>query len=211
MRYLAIVLALSASSAVAQSRPAKGSIPKPGSVYVSIMGEPFRESETEGPFERWFKQADEDADGGITRLELQSDADYFFAVLDTNEDKVIDADEMDHYERVTAPAVMRAVGSDLGRYARSPRKGPQGSGRASEIPIVMEGMAETKSRVKSEPFQTINFVNTPHPIKMSDWNLDRRVTVQEFRATASKRFSRYDADHDGRLTRKELKVTQGSR
>jgi hypothetical protein len=40
---------------------------------------------------------------------------------------------------------------------------------------------------------------------MADANLDRRVTLDEFRKTAARRFSNYDVNNDGRLTRKELR------
>ena len=36
-------------------------------------------------------------------------------------------------------------------------------------------------------------------------NLDRRVTLDEFRKTAERRFANYDVDKDGKLTRKELR------
>jgi hypothetical protein len=211
MRCLAILLVLSASPAVAQSRPPKANIPKAGSVYVSVMGEPFRATdEQKDPFDRWFKQADENQDGFITRIELQNDADYFFAALDKNDDKVIDADEMNHYEERVAPSTVRAVGSNLGGYARYTPKGPE-PGRPNEIPIKLEGMAESKSRIKKSSSSPVVYANVPQPVAMADANLDRRVTLVEFRGTASKRFSRYDVDHDGRLTTKELKATKGSR
>ena len=211
MRYLAILLALPASAAVAQSRPPKASVPKAGSVYVSVMGEPFRATEEQkDPFQRWFAQADENQDGFITRIELQNDADYFFAALDKNDDKVIDGDEMDHYEERVAPSTVRAVGSNLGGYARYTPKGPE-PGRPNEIPIKLEGMAESKSRIKKTGSSPTVYANVPQPVAMADANLDRRVTLIEFRGTAGKRFSRYDVDHDGRLSPKELKATKGAR
>ena len=210
MRYLAILLVFSASVADAQSRPPKGSVPKAGSVYVSVMGEPFRATDGQDPFENWFKQADVNQDGFITRIELQNDADYFFAALDKNDDKVIDGDEMDHYEERVAPSTVRAVGSNLGGYARYNPKGPE-PGRPNEIPIKMEGMAESKSRIRKGSSTQVVYSNVPQPVAMADANLDRRVTLVEFRGTAGKRFSRYDVDHDGRLTPKELKATKGSR
>ncbi|QIK97102.1 EF-hand domain-containing protein [Sphingomonas sp. HDW15A] len=210
MRYLAVLLAITASVADAQSRSSKGGVPKYGSVYVSVMGEPFRATDDQDPFDRWFQQADENHDGVITRIELQNDADYFFAALDKNDDKVIDGEEMDHYEERVAPSTVRAVGSNLGGYARYSPKGPE-PGRPNEIPIKMEGMAESKSRIKKGGSSPTIYANVPQPVAMADANLDRRVTLVEFRGTAGKRFSRYDRDHDGRLTRKELEATKGSR
>ena len=210
MRYFVLALATSAFAAVAQGQTTMVMMPKPGTVYVSIMGEPFRVTETEGPFDQWFKQADDNQDGKISRLELQNDADYFFKSLDTNNDKAIGFEEMEQYETVVAPPEVRAMGSQLGRYAKAPPR-KFGSGRKDEIPIVLDVQAESKSRIVAQKAQPLILKNVPQPVAMADMNFDRRVSFQEFRATASKRFSQYDADHDGRLTRKELEGTQGSR
>ena len=51
----------------------------------------------------------------------------------------------------------------------------------------------------------INFAEVPQPVAMADRNLDRRVTIDEFRKTAERRFANYDVDKDGKLTRKELR------
>ena len=82
-------------------------------------------------------------------------------------------------------------------------------GRPDEIPIKLEGMAESKSRIKKSTSSPTIYANVPQPVAMADANLDRRVTLVEFRGTANKRFSRYDTDHDGQLSPKELKATKG--
>ena len=58
-----------------------------------------------------------------------------------------------------------------------------------------------------EPYWTNSVGEHPFDqwLKMADRNLDRRVTVDEFRKTAQRRFANYDVDKDGRLTRKELR------
>ena len=43
---------------------------------------------------------------------------------------------------------------------------------------------------------------------MADLNIDRRVTLDEFTKTASRRFTNYDQDQDGRLTANELAATR---
>ena len=40
---------------------------------------------------------------------------------------------------------------------------------------------------------------------MTDLNLDRRVTVDEFNKAAARRFTNYDTDQDNKLSRKELR------
>jgi hypothetical protein len=200
MRCTALVMIASVSCLAAQPAQAKDS------VYVSLMGEPFRTNEAgEDPFGQWVKLADEDGDGSISRLEFRADAEAFFANLDTNDDKVIDADEMREYERL-APARTRAAGG--GAQARptaaDQTKGPAATEREKgNVAIVADATAPTISRIpKAGP--PINVANVPQPVAMADLNIDRRVTLDEFTKTAGRRFATYDLDKDGRLTRREL-------
>ena len=104
MRAFVLAFLASASCLAAQAAWAKNS------VYLSLMGEPFRINEAgEDPFDQWFGMADQDGDGSISRVEFRGDAEAFFASLDANADKVIDADEMAVYER-GAPGRTRAAG-----------------------------------------------------------------------------------------------------
>jgi hypothetical protein len=75
-----------------------------GRPFISPMGEPFFGSgQGNEPLAAWFAQADINRDGSLTAAEMQSDADRFFGVLDTNHDGEIDPDEINHYEQVIAP------------------------------------------------------------------------------------------------------------
>src|SRR6476620_10648732 len=70
-----------------------------GAVYMSLMGEPFwTNAAGEPPFEQWWKLVDQDGDGAISTVEFRADADAFFSSLDSNNDKIIDGDEMADYE-----------------------------------------------------------------------------------------------------------------
>src|SRR5690242_10966242 len=109
MRRLALILTASACALPAGAAPAKTIFDK-SNVYLSLMGEPFRKNAAgEDPFDQWFKLADTDGDGTISRLEFRADAQAFFATLDTNDDKIIDGDEMAAYEQM-APGRTRAAG-----------------------------------------------------------------------------------------------------
>src|SRR4051794_2445198 len=100
MRRFALIMIASVSSLAASTAPAKSIFDK-SNVYLSLMGEPFRTNAAgEDPFDQWFKLADTDGDGSISRLEFRADAQAFFATLDTNDDKVIDGDEMAVYEQM---------------------------------------------------------------------------------------------------------------
>lgn len=199
MRRFGLIILASASCLAAQPAWAKGD------VYLSLMGEPFRTGEAgEAPFDQWFKLADENGDGSISRLEFRTDAEAFFARLDVNGDKVIDADEMRDYEHL-APGRTRVAGG-AGPEVSSAR--PQAKSSApvdkGQVAVVTTGDAPSATRI--HPGNTrINYSEVPQPVAMADLNIDRRVTLDEFVKTARTRFTNYDVDQDGRLTPKELR------
>lgn len=199
MRRIALIFIASASCLAAAPALAKGS------VYLSLMGEPFWANEAgERPFDQWLKLADQDGDGTISRLEFREDAEAFFASLDTTDDKVIDADEMAEYEKL-APGRTRAAGGGA-QHASSSRPQPKSSAPVDkgQVAIVSSGTVPSATRIHPGG-RPLDFSAMPQPVAMADLNLDRRVTLDEFVKTASRRFSNYDVDQDGRLTRKELR------
>lgn len=198
MRRLALALTALALALTAQPASAKDS------VYMSLMGEPFRTNDAgEAPFDQWLKLADQDGDGTISRLEFRGDAETFFAALDANQDKVIDADEMAQYER-DAPGRTRAAGG-LMAAPSSNRPTPKSSAPVEKGQVALvTSNAPSATRIHPGLAPSINGANVPQPVAMADLNLDRRVTLDEFLKTAGKRFTNYDVDQDGRLTRKEL-------
>ena len=174
-------------------------------VYMSLMGEPFRTNAAgEDPFDQWFKLADRDGDGGISRVELQQDAQAFFAALDANDDKVIDADDMAEYER-DAPARTRVAGGEIAALS-SRRPTPTSSAPVDkgQVAVVSSGTVPSATRVHPGGGRNIH-ADVPQPVAMADLNLDRRVTLDEFYKAAGRRFTNYDTDQNGRLTRKELR------
>lgn len=198
MRKLALILVASASCLAPAPAVAKGS------VYMSLMGEPFWTNEAgEKPFDQWLKLADDDGDGTISKLEFRADAQAFFASLDTTGDKIIDADEMAEYEHL-APGRTRAAGG--GAQASSSRPQPKSSAPVEDgqVAIVSSGTVPSATRIHPGG-GPINYSEVPQPVAMADRNLDRRVTLDEFMDTASRRFSNYDVDQDGRLTPRELR------
>lgn len=199
MRRLALILIASASCLTTAPASAKNK------VYLSLMGEPFWTNEAgEDPFDQWFRLADRDGDGGITSLEFREDAKAFFANLDTNDDKIIDADEMAEYERM-APGRTRVSGG-AGPALSSRRPDPKSSApvEKGQVAIVSSGNIPSASRIHPGGGR-INFSEVPQPVAMADRNLDRRVTVEEFMKTAGLRFANYDVNQDGRLARKEVR------
>lgn len=199
MRPIALLLTASAICLAAGHASAKGS------VYMSLMGEPFWTNEAgEHPFDQWLKMADRDGDGAVSGVEFRNDADAFFASLDTSGDKIIDGDEMAAYEQL-APGRTRAAGGGA-KLPSSARKKPTSSApvEQGQVALVTSGNVPSATRIHPGGGR-INFSEVPQPVAMADRNLDRRVTLDEFRKTADRRFTNYDVDKDGRLTRKELR------
>ena len=174
-------------------------------VYMSLMGEPFWTNDAgEAPFDQWWKLADEDNDGAISRREFRTDAEAFFASLDTTHDKIIDADEMAVYEQ-SAPGRTRAAGGGA-EQASSSRPKPKSSAPVEEGQVAIVSSGNVPSATRIHPGGgAIDFSSVPQPVAMADRNIDRRVTLDEFIDTADRRFANYDVDQDGRLSRKELR------
>jgi hypothetical protein len=195
-------LALIAAAFAIGLAPAPASANK---VYMSLMGEPFWTNDAgEAPFDQWWKLADEDGDGVISRREFRADAQAFFASLDTTGDKIIDADEMAVYEQ-SAPGRTRAAGGGA-QLASSSRPQPKSSAPVEDGQVALVTSGNIPSATRIHPGGgPIDFSSVPQPVAMADRNIDRRVTLDEFIDTADRRFANYDVDQDGRLTRKELR------
>jgi Ca2+-binding EF-hand superfamily protein len=207
MRRLLFVLMASALCLAGEPAGAKSIFDK-SKVYMSLMGEPFWAGESRGdPFDQWFKLADLDSDGFISRLEFRQDAEAFFTSLDTTGDKVIDADEMAQYEQL-APGKTRASGGGAAQ-ASSSRPTPKSSAPVEQGQVaIVTSNAPSATRVHPGQGPMLDFTSVPQPVAMADLNIDRRVTFDEFTKTASKRFANYDVDQDGKLARKELAASR---
>ena len=206
MRRFALIVTGVAACLAAQPALAKDSL------YVSLMGEPFRTDESgKDAFDEWFELADLDGDRSVSRVEFRQDAEAFFARLDGNSDKVIDADEMREYEHLAPGRTRAAAGGAQATGAPTARvKGPGELERdKGRVPLVADGTAPSVSRVpKGAGGPSYNAASAPQPVAMADLNIDRRVTLDEFTKTAGRRFTNYDQDKDGKLTGKELSGTR---
>jgi Ca2+-binding EF-hand superfamily protein len=136
-RTIAVLAALGASVASAQTPPAGTTQqitvegrpeprPRSGSLFVSPMGEPFRDGEH--PERAWFAGVDANHDGQLTRSEFIADAMRFFATLDVDHNHAIGPTEIDRYEQEIVPE----IGVGGGDGFAPPRNGggrPPGGGR----------------------------------------------------------------------------------
>jgi hypothetical protein len=166
----------------------------PWAPFISPMGEPFRPPTTgEAPLARWFRQADQNADGALTSEEMQHDADRFFTRLDSNQDGRIDPDEIKTYEWEIAPEIQ--VNSDWrqarGEAANGKRKRDAHDGYRADG---LQGAAR------------YGLLNIPQPVASADADFNRVITLAEFKQAASVRFKLLDGRGQGQVTLPELEA-----
>jgi Ca2+-binding EF-hand superfamily protein len=179
-----------------------------GVPFISPMGEPIRaRTPNEDTLARWFNQVDRNRDGFLTPDELQADAErYFTEVLDTNHDGQIDPDELVRYEWTVAPEIQ--VNSRL-RRARAPGEPPPKAeaGSTGDGPIRgQERRDRDRFRMDDGPQGAARYalLNMPEPVAAADADLNRAISLAEFRQAALYRFQLLDKKHEGRITLAEL-------
>lgn len=170
--------------------------------FISPMGEPFRaKSADDDTLARWFYQADRNRDGAMTADEMQADAARFFATLDTDHNGLIESEELMAYEQELAPEVQVNT-----RWMR------QGSQIAAEP---LPPADRHKRRRSGDEFDgylihgpqgaaRYSLLNIPEPVAGADADLDRAVTLAEFRQAAIQRFQLLDTRRQGKLTLPDL-------
>ena len=197
----AMLLALTAAQA-ASTRPeapivvtGRGGVP-----FISPMGEPIRaRTPNEDTLARWFNQVDGNRDAMLTPNELVADAERYFAILDSNRDGQIDPDELVHYEWTVAPEIQ--VNSRL-RRARAPgekvRKDEEQSDRRNR----------ERDRFSNGPQGAARYalLNMPEPVAAADADLNRAISLAEFRQAALDRFRLLDKSGQGRLALSQLEA-----
>lgn len=170
--------------------------------FISPMGEPFRgHVGGKDAFVDWFRQADRNRDGLLTLDELQADAERFFAKLDLNHDGQIDPDELVQYEWEIAPEIQ--VNTKL-RRARSASQSVDERGH--------EGRHRSRNRDEAYDPDGLQgaaryaLLNMPEPVAAADADLNRVVSLSEFRRAAIDRFQLLDSRRQGKLTLQELEA-----
>ena len=169
-----------------------------GRPFISPMGEPFRaRSSVDDALARWFAQADRNHDGVLTADEMRADASRFFARLDSDENGDIDPEELIHYEWEVAPEIQ--VNSRL----RRPRGGQHRANddEQEHRPVTIAGIDGSLQGAARYAL-----LNIPEPVAAADANLDRSITLGEFRQAGIQRFQLLDTSHLGRLSLEALKA-----
>ena len=187
-----------------------------GVPFISPIGEPIRaRTPNEDTLARWFNQVDRNHDGFLTPDELVADAERYFAMLDTDHNGEIDPDELARYEWQVAPEIQ--VNSRL-RRARAPGE-PAPKADADTGPDVKTSEPDVKiqggGRIRGDRNKAdyglqgaarYALLNLPEPVAAADADLNRAVTLQEFRQAALQRFQLLDKQHTGRLTLQALEA-----
>ena len=180
-----------------------GQAPPARQLFIAPSGEPFRAgADAAYPVAVWFDGADSDRDGRLTRAEFLADANRYFTQLDSNGNGQLDAAEVDAYEAgVLAPLSQR-------RGAGGPP--PPGTSGAS-------GPPPTGSRIARRPggreaglppgAGLYGLINSPHPVKAADRDMNSRVDKAEWARTLSDRFAMLDGAKLGYLQLETLPKT----
>ena len=162
--------------------------------FISPMGEPFRSKQAgDDPLAAWFGQADGNRDGALGADEMRADADRFFALLDSDGNREIGPDEVVAYEWTLAREVQ--VNSQWRRGRGEPQPTTRRKReRAAYDPDAPQGAAR------------YGLLNMPQPVTGADADLNRAVTLAEFRQAAAQRFALLDRGGDRQLTLSELRA-----
>jgi len=209
---LGFVCLTACASEEPRGRPFPGEGPRQINLFISPAGEPFRGKPGETyPVATWFAAADRDHDGRLTREEFRQDADRFFRILDANHDGVIDGFEIADYERVVAPEILPRVGGLRAGEGMDPRLDKAGRGGG----FGGDGEGRQQRAVASDRMQQgaglFGLVADPEPVSAADTDLSGKITPEEWRSVADRRFAALDKTGVGYLTLELLPKTPAQR
>lgn len=209
-----MILALALLLAAAQPAPpadAVAPVPAPPAparqqLFLSPFGEPFRAAEgAPYPVADWFRKADTDADGRLTRAEFIADGDRYFHLLDSSRNGTLEAAEIDAWEA----AILSPLTPRPGQRTASP---PPEAGKPTEArPVQMPPNAAPR-RQRADPERPrgaglYGIINIRHPIKAADQDMNARVTTEEWHKILLSRFALLDKTNLGYLTLDTLPPT----
>jgi hypothetical protein len=185
--------------------------------FISPMGEPFRaHSVTDDTLADWFYRADANRDGFLTQAEMTADADRFFAKLDTDHDGEIGPDEIAQYEYDVAPEIQ--VMSKTRRLPGQPASVAAQSGADDADANRRDQARQRRARADEDYYGSLgiggalqgaarySLLNLPEPVAAADTDLNRSITLQEFRQAAIERFQLLDKARQGRITLAQLEA-----
>ena len=201
---LAVMLLAGAAGAQTPPKPAL-----PPRIFLSPSGEPFRLSPTvSDPLMAWFDRVDANHDGVIDRFEFRADAAAFFKQLDENGDGVIDGFETADYESKIAPELTeQAEGRLPGQFPRDrDRDAPSGDRPSRPGQPGTEPHRESRGGQARGGPGIAQLIDEPEPVTGADFNLDGRITMDEWLRASDQRFDLLDTAKTGRLTLDALRA-----
>jgi len=174
-----------------------------GSVYLSVMGEPFIAPSGQSPLALWLAKADTDRSGAVSLAEITADAERFFKSLDVDADGRIGGIEMTRYEEQIAPAGLRAKAGGAGPerdWRKSVKVGARGDSRS-----IRSGDIGPDRSLSADAGNVIGGpAGVPQPVAMADVDMSGFVTPDEFARAAARRFATLDVNKNGLLEQAEL-------
>ncbi len=211
---IVLVLANPAGAQAPPPGPGPAAYRAPAPIFISPMGEPFREGSTAAGLERWFAGADRDGDRSIALAELTGDAARFFALLDSDGNGELGPVEINRYEREIAPEIQlgawagrRGLGRRGGDWRRHDPDRPEQGGRGPAGRRRSGGsFSEYGDTTGLQGAGRYGLINLPEPVMDADSDLNRGVSREEFASAAGRRFLMLDTGRDGRLTLDELQL-----
>ena len=184
-----------------------------GSLFISPCGWPYRAAPGDPyPVVVWFTAVDRDHDGYLEKSELRAEAATFFGFLDSNHDGVIDIDEVNAYERVLVPEILRgrpqaAAGAQI--FLAQMGGGGGGGGHAGRHRGAPKSPSRTPDAVQSEMVGAAPYglLAEPEPVTAADTEFNGRITLAEFLAAADRRFDVLDIKQTGKIAFEDLPKT----
>ncbi|MHB8527939.1 MAG: EF-hand domain-containing protein [Caulobacteraceae bacterium] len=182
-------------------------------VFISPCGQPFRAKPgAPYPVADWFKRADRDGDGKLTRDEFVGDAAAFFKTLDLNGDGFLSPREVTIYENRICPEilgvrVLLSIRTPLATarlwLAQYDRPGPVDPG-GDQAPPTPKTKAPDESTQGASPY---SFFDEPEPVMAADLNFTGVISKTNFLKLADIHFKTLDRAEKGYLTLSGLPET----
>jgi hypothetical protein len=165
------------------------------------MGQPFRSAAGQPyPVATWFAEADVNHDGAVDRAEFVADARRFFQTLDHDHDGRLTPEEVIAYERDVAPEIaLYTTPSEFGDIPRGRDRGRSRGGGIGDALGFMPSNRQSSGYGGPMGAGRYAWLNIPEPVVSADSDIDRVITLDEFTATANRRFDTLDVAHQRAL------------
>ena len=182
-----MLLAASACASAPSPPPVPAGRPERLNTFFSPAGQPFRAPLGQPyPSAAWFAAADKDRDGRVSPAEFRADAEAFFRTLDVDRDGMVDGFEVAAYE-ASIPEMNPEIRSLRPGEGMDLSLGRSGGGYRPERPPRRRERNGLRQGVPQ-----FSWFNDPQPVAAADSDFNSRITLEEARAVADRRFAMLD-------------------